>query len=73
MVAKPDKHRDHRPIECRFRGKIHVSHYYVEDGKVTVWCQFGSDSAVAYGDNTAERALTMLLELLKRAHYAGRI
>lgn len=73
MTTKPNKDRDHRPIECQFRGKTHVGHYYIEDGKVTVWCQFGSDSAVFHDDDAPERALTMFGKLLENANYAGRI
>ena len=73
MATKHRKDRDHRPIECQFRGKIHVGHYYVEDGNVTVWCQFGSDSAVVQDDNARELAITMFGTLLTEAHYAGRL
>jgi hypothetical protein len=60
------------PSNVNFAGKS-IGHYYIEDGKVTVWCQFGSDSVIVQNNDAPERALTMLLELLKRAHYAGRI
>jgi hypothetical protein len=73
MTTKPKKDPHHRPIEFQYRGKFHVGRYYVEDGKDTVWCQFGSDSAVVHDDDAPERALTMFGELLRKAHYTDRI
>jgi hypothetical protein len=73
MTTRVKLDRDHQPIKCLFRGKNHVGHYYLEDGKVTVWCQFGSDSAAVHEDNAQELALTMFDELLTKAHFAGRL